>query len=199
MAIYDNNEAEQKDAANFVELSAATALFHFLEQPSNPEKQQYLSRCIAHDEDSLGMDEMGPGFNTAVKSVADLALLSKFIEILPKEKYFPLKQNRGWTNDFYEDKSFGALKQLTDLFENWYQELASNPRAFAPLRTGKGITEGWIDGMTLNAKNDSYYLLQMIKAGNKKVENNHGNTFRHFMQTAYTAIDYYTHKIKEVK
>ena len=53
--------------------------------------------------------------------------------------------------------------------------------------------------MTLNAKDDSYYLLQMIKAGNKNVENNHGNTFRHFMQTAYTAIDYYTHKIKEVK
>lgn len=198
-AIYDNNEAEQRDAANFVELSAATALFDFLEQPSNPEKHQYLSRSIAHDEDSLGMDEMGEGFYATVKCVADLALLSKFTEILPKEKQFPLSQSRGWTKAFYEDKSFGALKQLTELFENWYQELATNPRVFAPLRTGKGITEGWIDGMTLKAKDDSYYLLQMIKIGNKSVENFHGNTFRHFMQTAYTAIDYYTHKIKEVK
>ena len=198
-AIYDNNEAEQRDAANFVELSAATALFDFLEQPSNPEKHQYLSRSIAHDEDSLGMDEMGEGFYATVKCVADLALLSKFTEILPKEKQFPLSQSRGWTKAFYEDKSFGALKQLTELFENWYQELATNPRVFAPLRTGKGITEGWIDGMTLKAKDDSYYLLQMIKIGNKSVENFHGNTFRHFIQTAYTAIDYYTHKIKEVK
>ena len=197
MAIYDINEAEQKDYANFVELTAASALFDFLKQPANPEKKQYLSRSIAHAEDSLSMDDMGPGFNEIVKSVADLALLSKFTNILPKEKDFPLKKSKGWNTDFYEDKAFGALKELNDIFENWYDELAANKRAFAPLRTGKGITSGWVDGITLKAKDDSYYLLQMIKAGKKSGADNHGNIFRHFMQTAYTAINYYTNKIKE--
>lgn len=199
MAIYDNNEAEQKDAANFVELSAATALFDFLKQPSNPQTKQYLSRCIAHDEDSLNMDDMGSGFEEVVKRVADLALLSKFTEILPKEKDFPLSKSRGWNKAFYEDKSYQALKELNEIFENWYQELATNKRAFAPLRTGKGITSGWVDGMTLKAEDDSYYLLQMIKAGKKNVGDNHGNVFRHFVQTIYTAINYYTNKINEEK
>lgn len=199
MAIYDNNEAEQKDTANFVELSAATALFDFLRQPSNPEKQQFLSRCIAHDEDSLTMDDMGPGFAEAVKSVADMALLSKFTEIMPKEKYFPLSESRGWNNEFYQDNAFSTLKQITELFSNWYQELSANKRAFAPLRTAKGITSGWIDGMQLGAKDESYYLLQMIKTGKGDVKNYHGNVFRHFVQTAYNAIDFYTNKINEVK
>ena len=198
MAIYDNNEEEQKDTANFVELSAATALFDFLKQPSNPQTKQYLSRSIAHDQDSLSMDDMGPGFAETVKCVSDLALLSKFTGILPKEKDFPLSKSNGWNKDFYEDKSYQALKELNDIFENWYQELATNKRAFAPLRTGKGITNGWVDGMTLKAKDDSYYLLQMIKAG-KKIKDSHGNIFRHFIQTVYTAIDYYTNKIKEGK
>lgn len=198
-AVYDNNEAEQKDYANFVELTAASALFDFLKQPSNPEKQQYLSRCIAHDEDSLGMDEMGPGFTEIVKTVADLALLSKFTKILPKEKDFPLYKSKNWNAEFYEDKPFGALKDLNEIFETWYDELATNNRSFAPLRTGKGITSGWVEGITLKAKDESYYLLQMIKAGNKNIDNNHGNVFRHFMQTAYTAINFYTNKINEVK
>lgn len=199
MAIYDNNEQEQKDTANFVELSAATALFDFLHQPSNPEKQQYLSRCIVHDEESLGLDEMGPGFAKVVKSVADLALLSKFLEILPKEKDFPLSKSKGWNKSFYEDQPFSSLKTFNEIFEKWYEELATNKRAFAPLRTGKGITDGWIDGFRLKAKDETYYLLQMIKDGKKKVENYHGNDFRHFMQTVYSAINFYTNKINEVK
>lgn len=199
MAVYDNNEAEQKDAANFVELTAATALFDFLKQPSNPEKQQFLSRCIAHDEDSLTLHDMGPGFAEAVKSVADMALLSKLVDIMPNEEYFPLSKSRGWNKGFYQDNAFTKLKQITDIFDNWYQELSSNKRAFSPLRTGNGITSGWIAGMQLGAKDDSYYLLQMIKSGKGDVKNYHGNVFRHFVQTAYNAIDFYTNKINEVK
>ena len=93
------------------------------------------------------MDDMGSGFEEVVKRVADLALLSKFTEILPKEKDFPLSKSKGWNKAFYEDKSYQALKELNEIFENWYQELATNKRAFAPLRTGKGITSGWVDGM----------------------------------------------------
>lgn len=199
MATYDNNEAEQKDTANFVELTAATAFFDFLKQPSNPQDKQYLSRCIAHDEDSLSKDDMGPGFDEVVKCVADLALLSKFTEILPKEKYFPLSKSKGWNKGFYDDNPFKSLKELNDIFENWYQELASNKRAFAPLRTGKGINSGWIEGLTLEAEDDSYYLLEMIKTGKKNVKDNHGNIFRHFVQTVYTAINKYTNKINETK
>lgn len=199
MAVYDNNEAEQKDAANFVELTAATALFDFLKQPSNPEKKQFLSRCIAHDEDSLTLNDMGPGFAEAVKSVADMAILSKLVDIMPNEEYFPLSKSRGWNKGFYQDNAFTKLRQLTDIFDNWYQELSSNKRAFSPLRTGNGITSGWIAGMQLGAKDDSYYLLQMIKFGKGDVKNYHGNVFRHFVQTAYNAIDFYTNKINEVK
>ena len=198
-AIYDNNEAEQKDAANFVELTAATALFDFLQQPANPQTTQYMSRCIAHDEDSLGMDDMGPGFAEVVKCVADLALLSKFTEILPKEIDFPLSKSKGWNKSFYEDQAFTSLTQLIEVFETWYQELATNKRAFAPLRTGKGITSGWVDGMTLKANDDSYYLLQMIRNGRKNIEDTHGNTFRHFVQTVYTSINDFTNKINDIK
>ena len=78
---------------------------------------------------------------------------------------------------------------LIGLFDNWYNELANNNRAFAPLRTGKGIHDRWIEGTTLDAKDDSWYLLKMIQKGNKdKVA--HGNTFRHFMQTVYYSINY---------
>ena len=201
MAVYDNNEAEQKDSANFIELTAASALFDFLnKQPSNPEKKpQCLSRCIAEDSESLGMNELGSGFNELVKSVADLALLSKLTQTLSEEKYFPLKKTKGWNKDFYEDKPFAALRQFNETFDNWYKELANNKRAFAPLRTATGISSGWVDGITLKAKDDSYYLLEMIKAGERKVKINHGNVFRHFMETAFTAINHYTNKINDAK
>lgn len=198
-AIYDNNESEQKDTANFIELTAASALFDFLNQPSNPQTKQYLSRCIVHDEDSLTKDDLGEGFNEIIKSVADLALLSTLSEMLPKEKDFPLKKSKGWNQSFFEDDAFNSLNTLTGLFDDWYQELAENNRAFAPLRTGKGITAKWVEGIRLDAKNDSYYLLQMIKYGKKQIEDNHGNIFRHYMNTAYTAINHYTNKIKEAK
>ena len=193
-AIYDNNEAEQKDAANFVELNAGTALFDFLSQPDNPDTPQFMSRSIAHDEKSLGLDDMGPGFRDVVKCVADLALLSKLSKTLPNENFFPLSQSRGWNDDFYKDKPFGSLTELTELFDEWYKEISTNSRNFAPLRTGKGITNGWVDGITLDAKDDSYYLLKMIEYGNKENIAS-GNIFRHYMQTAYTAIHHYTNKI----
>lgn len=193
-AIYDNNEAEQKDAANFVELNAASALFDFLGQASNPETQQFMSRSIAHNEESLGLEDMGEGFRGIVKSVADLALLSRLSSTLPSERDFPMSQSRGWNDNFYKDTPFRSLKTLIELFDVWYNELASNSRSFAPLRTAKGITNGWIEGITLDANNDSYYLLKMIQYGFKgKVT--HGNTFRHYMQTSFSAINHYTKKL----
>lgn len=198
-AVYDNNESEQKDTANFIELTAASALFDFLNQPDHPQSQQYLSRSIAHNEDSMTMEDLGDGFNEIVKSVADFALLSYFTRTLPGEKDFPLKKSKGWNGSFFNDNSYKSLQTIAGLFDNWYRELADNNRAFAPLRTGRGVTEKWVEDVTLKAKDDSYYLLQMIINGKKVSEDNHGNTFRHFMNTAYKSINYYTNKIKEVK
>lgn len=198
-AVYDNNESEQKDTANFIELTAASALFDFLKQPENPQSQQYLSRSIAHNEDSMTMEDLGDGFNEIVKSVADFALLSYFTGTLPDEKDFPLKKSKGWNDSFFGDAPYKSLLTIAGLFNNWYGELAGNNRAFAPLRTGRGVTEKWVEDVTLKAKDDSYYLLQMIINGKKVPEDYHGNIFRHFMNTVYKSINYYTHKIKEVK
>lgn len=192
-AIYDNNEAEQKDAANFVELVAATALFDFLKKPANPDKQQFLSRAIAHDEDSLNLSDLGDGFEETVKCVADMALLRYFTIILPSEKDFPLSRSRDWNSDFYDDEPYKSLREINDIFGNWYEELANNPRTFAPLRTAEGVTSGWIDGRKLKAKDDSYYLLEIIRAS-KKSEDYHGNIFRNYLETLFTAINHFTKK-----
>ena len=71
-----------------------------------------------------------------------------------------------------------------------------NKRAFAPLHYDNlRQMSGWIKGYDLDAKDDSYYLLQMIKASNKDVSKEHSNKFRFFLQFAYEAINNYTEKI----
>ena len=54
---------------------------------------------------------------------------------------------------------------------------------------------GWIKNIELDAKNDSYYLLEMIKASNAYKKKDHSNKFRYFLQFAYEAINHYTKKI----
>ena len=49
--------------------------------------------------------------------------------------------------------------------------------------------------MSLDAKDDSYYLLKMIQASNANKEKDHDNKFRFFLQFAHDAIEYYTKKI----
>ena len=56
---------------------------------------------------------------------------------------------------------------------------------------------GWIKSMELDAKDDSYYLLEMIKASNGSKDKEHSNKFRYFLQFAYEAIDKFTKKINK--
>ncbi len=194
--VYENDEKKQDDKANFIELVAASALFDFLKR-EKPDNTQYLTRAIESDEESLDIVSLGKGYRDIVKSVADYMLLRNLVNGLPSEKHFPLSKNRGFDNNFYKDSAFLALKRFTEKYYNWYSELAQNKRAFAPLHCDDNMNQmgGWIKGIELDAKDDSYYLLRMIQASNKEMSKEHSNKFRFFLQFAYVAIDSYTKKI----
>ena len=78
-------------------------------------------------------------------------------------------------------------------YHNWYVELSENNRGFSPLNKilrGEKLSN-IVKGMTLKAKNESYYLLKMIEAGNKKDKNEHDNTLRYLLDFAYEGITEY--------
>ena len=195
---YENDEKKQDDKAHFIELVAASALFDFLKR-EKPERQQFLTRAIEDNQAALDLKSLGSGYKEIVKRVADYKLLEEMIDILPKEKWFPLKKNRGFDKNFYDDAPFQALKQFTTTYDNWYNELSTNRRAFAPLNatTDRSNMESWVKTISLDAKDDSYYLLEMIKASNANKDKTHENKFRFFLQFAYEAINHYTTKITE--
>lgn len=193
--VYENDEKKQDDKAHFIELVAASALFDFLHR-EKPDSQQYLTRAIEDAKNSLDIVSLGSGYKEIVKRVADYKLLSALIGILPKESYFPLQKNRGFNEDFYKDASFKALQRFTIIYDNWYDELSTNKRAFSPLNTDNlKKMEGWVKNVSLDAKDDSYYLLKMIQASNADKSKDHDNKFRFFLQFAHDAIEYYTKKI----
>lgn len=193
--VYENDEKKQDDKANFIELVAASALFDFLER-EQPSEQQFLTRAIDADVESLDLASLGSGYADIVKSTADFMIFRHMVETIPDETFFPLKKNRGFDKEFYKDSPFVSLKQFSEIFYNWYSELAQNKRAFAPLHyDNPKMMTGWIKGLALDAKDDSYYLLEMIKASNKDKTKDHSNKFRFFLQFAYEAINKYTSKI----
>lgn len=195
--VYENDEKKQDDKAHFIELVAASALFDFLRK-EKPERRQYLTRAIESDEESLDLISMGNGYKDIIKSVSDYMLLRNLVNELPKESYFPLKKERGFDEKFYKDTSFQALIRFTDIYFQWYTELANNKRAFAPLHYDDlKDMGGWIKKMELDAKDDSYYLLRMIQKSNMEKTKEHSNKFRFFLQFAYDAIDSYTSKLKK--
>lgn len=194
-AVYDNNEQKQDDKTHFIELVSASALFHFLEQPC-PDKTQYLSRAIEDDVDSLDFASMGKEYAPLVKATADYMLLRMLTMTLPNEKYFPLRKTYDIKEEFFHDKDFESLKTFTQRYYGWYQELASNNRAFAPLHyENPNHIDNWIAGMRIDAKDDSYILLKMIQESNSVKEHNHSNKFRFFMQFAWEAVNKYTKKV----
>ena len=193
--VYDNDEKKQDDKANFIELVAASALFDFLKR-QKPDTQQYLTRAIESDQESLDLVSLGSGYRDIVKSVSDYMLLRNFIKNLPSERFFPLRKNRGFNEEFYKDAPFQSLSRFTDIYYQWYDELAHNKRAFAPLHyDNPKQMGGWIKSIELDAKDDTYYLLSMIKASNQDKSKDHSNKFRFFLKFAYDAIDKYTNKI----
>lgn len=194
---YENDEKKQDDKAHFIELVAASALFDFLKR-ERPTRQQYMSRAIESEEEAMDIVSLGRGYADIVKDVADFMLLRKLILELPHETWFPLKKNRGFNSSFYNDQAFQSLKHFSDLFYDWYCELAQNKRAFAPLNFDGGKhMGGWIKRIELDAKDDSYYLLEMTKAANNDKTKEHSNKFRYFLQFAFDAINKYTNKIYE--
>ena len=193
--VYENDEKKQDDKANFIELVAASALFDFLKR-EKPQKRQYMTRCIEEDQDSLDLNAMGSGYKDIVKCVADFTLLRTLVINLPNESFFPLIKNRGFDASFYKDTAFLSLVSFTEKYYQWYTELATNKRAFSPLHIDN-LTQmsGWVKGMELDAKDDSYYLLKMIEASNSFKKKEHDNKFRFFLQFAYDAINSFTMKI----
>lgn len=195
-ATYKNNEKEQQDNAHFVELVAATALFDFLSK-SKPDTPQALTRAIYDDKNALDLASMGEGYRGIVKNVADMMLLDLLVKILPEETQFPLKKDRKMNKDFYNDKAFVSLDQFTKKFYQWYKELSENTRGFAPLNLvgpGRDLT-AWVKGHSLKGKDESYYLLEMIKSSNKGNGERHDNIFRYFLDFAYKAINSYTNNL----
>lgn len=198
---YVNDEKKQDDKAHFVELVAATALFDFLSKSDDrPENKQALSRSIKEDVESLSLSTLGDDYKDVVKAVADMMLLSRIVYLIPSESQFPLSKNRGFDKDFYEDKSFKNLQIFLRRFSGWYEEIAKNKRGFAPLTIAdqnnrNAILTNWVQDFSLDAKDESYYLLDMIKASNKDSDSSHTLKFRRFIDYAYKAINKYTKKI----
>lgn len=191
--IHENNEQKQEDTTNFVELVAATALFHFLQQP-RPQQTQYLTRAIEENVDDLDLSTAGSGYAPMVKNMADMYILKSLLEILTKEKKFPLKKTRGFDDSFYK----GSLSQIREFLEEygqWYAELSQKKRKFAPIEKDiipTNMSNIIKNSVELGAPNDSYFLLEMIKES----KNETPNKVRNFMEYAYKAINHYTQKIK---
>lgn len=195
-ANYANNEDVQADKAHFVELTAATALFDFLSRSKKPGSKQALTRAIYNDQSSLDYNSLGKGWHRVVKNITDMLILCKLVKILPNETQFPLKKTRGLDNDFYKDKEWRALENFCKLFGEWYNELATNDRAFAPVKPdalipGRPMSD-IVPGCTLAAKDESYYLLGIIRESNHCKDKSHDNKFRFLLDFAYKAIDHYT-------
>jgi hypothetical protein len=197
---YENNEEVQDDKAHFIELIAATSLFDFLTRPDKerPSKPTYLARAIASDAQVLELSTMGSGYSVLTKHIADFTLLNMLVKVLKSEKSFPLSITRHLNTNFYNDASFLRLEEFMQRFMNWYDELSNNNRSFSPLNilSSNQPLSAWIKGNTLNAKDDSFYLLQMIKSSNVATKDeSHDNRLRHLLNFAYQAIDHYTHNI----
>lgn len=192
---YENNESEQKDKAHFVELVAASALFDFLTK-EKPETTRYLSRAIKIDNPSLDRISLGDGYNDIIRCIANFMLLRIIIKTLPSEKYFPLKKRCGMDDNFYNSDEYVTLKNFMEMFKDWYDELATNKRAFAPLNVDKEKQLAtWIKGMSLGLNNDSDILLEMINAYHRE-NKNHTNRLRYLLSFAYTAINKFTQDLK---
>lgn len=194
-ANYKNNEKEQKDTAHFVELLAATALFDFLGK-SAPDSPQAMTRAIREDSDALDLSSLGDGYKGLVKNVADMMLFDLLLDILPEERQFPLKKTMGLNSAFYSDQQFKALNDFVKKFHNWYKELSENHRGFAPLNKvlkGEKLSS-MVKSLSLEAEDESFYLLKMIEAGNKS-KDGHGNKLRYLLDFAYDGINNYTKSI----
>lgn len=111
--------------------------------------------------------------------------------VLRKEKYFPLKQTYGFNEEFY-NSSLSNVNAFADFFTKWYEELSSTKRSFAPIADiNRSMMSSVVKGKVLDATDDSFYLLELLKNSKKSTS----NKVRDFMDYAYKAINTYTKKI----
>ena len=158
-AFHENDEQKQEDETNFTELVAATALFDFLNR-SKPQSRQYLTRAIQEDVVSLDLSTLGKGYAPLVKHLADFKILHLLLGVLPNEKYFPLKQTRGFDASFYNN-DLHSLNEFMESFSKWYKELSMKKRAFGPVSdvSPNNMINIIKNYSGLDAQDDSYYLL----------------------------------------
>lgn len=198
---YANDEDKQEDKAHFIELVAATALLDFLKKADKPETPQALARAIKEDKEVLEAAQLGNDYNDVVKSLTDMMLLWQLVNRLPGENWFPLKKTRRFDHGFYNDAQFKTLREFLDKFKEWYDELKTNKRAFAPvnwfgLEGKKGPWSSCVPGFTLDAKDETWILQAMICESKKEKHRVlHDWRFRRFMTYAYGAINKFTGKI----
>ena len=195
-ASYDNNEAEQKDYAHFIEMVAATSLFDFLKQ-TRQSRPQYMSRAIEDDKEVLDLKSLGNGYKEEVRTIANIKLLNLLMEVLKNERFFPLKKTHGFNKRFYSSE-FKSLEKFMAKFNKWYDEISDNTRGFSPLSLPKstsGDLSPFIKGFSLNANRDHELLLDMIEAS-KITSESHHNVLRHFLDYAYAAINNQTGNLK---
>ncbi|MCM1176345.1 MAG: hypothetical protein NC308_03190 [Clostridium sp.] len=196
-ANYSNDESRQEDKAHFIELVAASALFDFLGR-EKPDSCQAMTRAIREDAEALDYNSLGKGYHGLVRNIADFMLLDLMLDILPDERHFPLEKTHGLDKSFYEDVSYKELKEFAGRFRDWYKELADNSRSFSPLNLNNiskgGNTASAVKEFSLDGENESCFLLEMIKAGNKEKQK-HGIKLRYLLDFAFKGISAYTDKI----
>ena len=131
------------------------------------------------------------------KNVTNMMIFDLLLNILPDERQFPLQKTIRLDKEFYQDQPFQSLDAFVKQFHNWYVELSENNRGFAPLnRISKGEKlTSILKGISLKAKDESYYLLKMIEASHEASKNEHGNKLRYMLDFAYEGITDYTDQI----
>ena len=78
-------------------------------------------------------------------------------------------------------------------FSKWYKELSMKKRAFGPVSdvSPNNMINIIKNYSGLDAQDDSYYLLEMIKNAKQTTS----NKMRDFLEYAFKAIDNYTKKV----
>ena len=197
---YANDEKKQEDKAHFVELVAATALFDFLSKTDKPDKTQALSRAIRENVESLSVSSLGDAYNDVVKAVADMMLLSRLVYFCLMRVSFPCRKT---VASMPISMQINLLSASTIFLPASLSGIRNLPRINAVSLRSISLTlttvelkiSNWIQDFSLDAKDETYYLLDMIRASNKDDDDTHTIRFRRFLDYAYQAIDKYTSKI----
>ncbi|MCR4811851.1 MAG: hypothetical protein K5867_04560 [Bacteroidales bacterium] len=202
--VYENDETTQANPAHFIEMTAATSLFHFLHcaVPSDRSKTTTFMRTIKEDKDVLDLSSLGGSFAEEVKVIADGYLLSLLIKGLPEEMWLPLRVTRKFDSTFYSDSEFAKLKAWFECFELWRQQLKEkSDRALSPLNTidkKKLLSENLknlIENNPMEKMSDiSCLYLEMLNASRSDKEEKRSKLGR-FLNYAFQSIDGFTNKI----